>query len=434
VPSSKPTLGVNDLQSQYPDVAVEAYGWDPETITTKSHQKKDWKCKEGHIYSSAVSSRTNGRGCPFCSGNQVLAGFNDLLTKFPAIAAEAFGWDPSAVVAGTHQKKEWKCSFGHIYISSVSHRAEGTSCSICSNTQILVGFNDLQSRFPEIAKQAYGWNPLTVFAFSNKKRHWRCDYGHIWETVVSKRTTGRGCPICANRVLLVGFNDLKTKFPSIADQADGWDPSLTITGSSKRKGWKCKYGHNWEALVSNRCFSNTGCPVCNNLRVLIGFNDLKTKYPKIAQEADGWDPSGVVYGTPKMMKWKCSYGHKWSATIDNRTRKDSGCPACAEYGFNTAKDAWFYLMERPGEQQLGITNDFSTRMKRHEKNGWSLIEHTTVPSKGQKVLDTETAFKKWLKKEVGLMEGTTENWSTTKMEVQSLAELKEMSGIETDLF
>jgi len=73
-------------------------------------------------------------------------------------------------------------------------------------------------------------------------------------------------------------------------------------------------------------------------------------------------------------------------------------------------------------------------MKRHEKNGWSLIEHTTVPSKGQKVLDTETAFKKWLKKEVGLMEGTTENWSTTKMEVQSLAELKERSGIETDLF
>ncbi len=57
-----------------------------------------------------------------------------------------------------------------------------------------------------------------------------------------------------------------------------------------------------------------------------------------------------------------------------------------------------------------------------------------IPSKGQKVLDTENAFKKWLKKEIGLMEGTTENWSTTKMEVQSLAELKARSGIETDLF
>ena len=50
------------------------------------------------------------------------------------------------------------------------------------------------------------------------------------------------------------------------------------------------------------------------------------------------------------------------------------------------------------------------------------------------MLDTENTFKKWLKKEIGLMEGTTENWSTTKMEVQSLAELKARSGIETDLF
>ena len=53
---------------------------------------------------------------------------------------------------------------------------------------------------------------------------------------------------------------------------------------------------------------------------------------------------------------------------------------------------------------------------------------------GQKVLDTNNAFKKWLKDEIGTIYGTTENWSTTKMEVQSLAELKARSGIETDLF
>ena len=62
------------------------------------------------------------------------------------------------------------------------------------------------------------------------------------------------------------------------------------------------------------------------------------------------------------------------------------------------------------------------------------MEHTKVPSSGQKVLDTKKAFKKWIKKEIGLMKGTTENWITTKMEVQSLAELKSRSGIETDLF
>jgi predicted GIY-YIG superfamily endonuclease len=114
--------------------------------------------------------------------------------------------------------------------------------------------------------------------------------------------------------------------------------------------------------------------------------------------------------------------------------QDTGCPICAEYGFNPGKDAWFYLMERTGEQQLGVTNDLPTRLKTHERNGWNLVEHTSVPSRGQKVLDIEKAFKQWLKKEIGLIKGTTENWSTTSMQVQSLAELKERSGIETDLF
>ena len=361
-------------------------------------------------------------------------GVNDLQSQFPDIAAEAYGWDPTTVTAGSNQKKDWKCKEGHIYFASVQHRSRGTGCSICSNKQILIGFNDFKSKFPEIAKQAYGWDPTTVFASSNKNRQWICDNGHIWEADVSKRTLGRGCPVCANRVLLVGFNDLKTKYPDIANQANGWDPSLTIAGTAEKKSWKCEFGHIWEATVSNRSFSNTGCPVCANLKLLIGFNDLKTKYPKIAEEADGWDPLMVVYGTPKIMNWKCSYGHRWSASVDNRTRKSCGCPVCADYGFNPGFDAWFYLMQRSGEQQFGITNDLSCRLRTHEKNGWVLLENTTKPALGQKVFDTEKLFKQWLKKEIGLMEGTTENWSTTKMEVQSLAELKARSGIETDLF
>ena len=122
----------------------------------------------------------------------------------------------------------------------------------------------------------------------------------------------------------------------------------------------------------------------------------------------------------------------WEAVISSRSG-GTGCPLCAEYGFNTAESAWFYLMQRPGEQQLGITNVLHDRLRTHERNGWTLLEHTE-PALGQKVLDIENAFKKWLMKEIGLMKGTTENWSTTKMEVQSLAELKARSGIETDLF
>jgi len=437
MPSSKPVLGVNDLQSQFPEIAAEAYGWDPSTVTKGSSQKKDWECKVGHIYESTVSSRTSrGSGCPVCAGQKVLKGFNDLQTKFPNIAAEAYGWDPTTVTAGTSQKKDWKCSKGHIYCSAVGNRTiQGSGCPICSNKQLLTGFNDLQTKFPDIAAEAYGWDPSTVTAGTDQKKVWKCILGHTWCAQVSSRTSrSLGCPYCSNNIVLLGFNDLQTKFPDIAAEAYGWDPSTVIAGSAKQKNWKCILGHIWNASIANRTRIGSGCPICSNKQLLTGFNDLQTKFPDIAAEAYGWDPSTVIAGSAKQKNWKCIYGHTWNATLNIRTVQDTGCPICAEYGFNPGKDAWFYLMERTGEQQLGVTNDLPTRLKTHERNGWNLVEHTSVPSRGQKVLDTEKAFKKWLKKEIGLIKGTTENWSTISMEVQSLAELKARSGIETDLF
>ena len=235
--------------------------------------------------------------------------------------------------------------------------------------------------------------------------------------------------------LIVGVNDLQSQFPEIAAEAYEWDPSSVTKGSHRKKQWKCNLGHIWDAQIKSRALLKTGCPFCSGNKVLAGFNDLKTKFPDIAAEAYGWDPATVTKGSNLKKNWKCNKGHIYNTTVAHRTMDNgTGCPICAESGFNPDKDAWFYLMQRPGEQQLGISNVINDRLRRHESNGWSLIEHTTVPSRGQKVLDTEKAFKQWLKKEIGLMEGTTENWSTTKMEVQSLAELKARSGIETDLF
>ena len=90
-------------------------------------------------------------------------------------------------------------------------------------------------------------------------------------------------------------------------------------------------------------------------------------------------------------------------------------------------------MARPGEQQLGITNNLARRRKDHAALGWQELD-STGPHSGQKVLDTENTFKKWLRKKVRLIAHTTENWYCSKMEFHSLAELNEKSGIETSIF
>ena len=428
--------GFNDLQTKFPDIAKQAYGWDPSTVLPGTDKIKSWKCGHGHIWDVSPNSRTSqDSGCPICSNQRVLAGFNDLNTKFPEIAKEAFGWDPTTVISGSHQKKEWKCESGHTWIATVDSRTNRNSgCPICSNLKLLAGFNDLQTKFPEIAKEAFGWDPTTVIAGTGKKLSWKCELGHTWVAACNIRTSqGTKCPTCSNQRVLAGFNDLQTKFPEIAKEAFGWDPTTVIAGTAKKLGWECGLGHRWFATVDNRTSKGQGCPYCSNKKVLEGFNDLRTKFPEIAAEASGWDPSTIVAGSNQKKTWQCKAGHKWNAVVISRV-SGSGCPRCAEYGFNPEKNAWFYLMERPGEQQLGITNNLDVRLRTHERNGWTLLDSTSEPASGQLVLETETAFKKWLKKEIGVIEGTTENWSTTTMEVQSLAELKARSGIGTDLF
>ena len=168
-------------------------------------------------------------------------------------------------------------------------------------------------------------------------------------------------------------------------------------------------------------------------KLIVGKNDLATLYPEVAAEADGWDPSTVLAGSHSKMKWVCCEGHRWKTVIKDRTLGGNGCPSCAEYGFNPNKPAVFYLLKREGEQQLGITNDFPRRMKEHSLKGWVEVDKSS-PHSGQEVLDVETAFRKWLREEVGLIKDKKEDWSISKMEVHSLAELKEKSGIETSIF
>ena len=90
-------------------------------------------------------------------------------------------------------------------------------------------------------------------------------------------------------------------------------------------------------------------------------------------------------------------------------------------------------MERPGEQQIGITIDLETRIKIHQGRGWNLME-TVGLIYGDTAYKTERIYKERLNKEIGTVKGTSENWITSAMKVRSLSDLKTRSGIATNLF
>jgi hypothetical protein len=134
--------GFNDLATTNPELAREAHGWDPKTVIAGSHKSLIWQCKEGHIWQAKSYSRLK-YGCPYCSNQKVLTGFNDLATTNPELAREAHGWDPKTVSAGSGSKLSWICSDGHIWKSIVKSRNLGSNCPSCS----LSGFDPNKSGF-----------------------------------------------------------------------------------------------------------------------------------------------------------------------------------------------------------------------------------------------------------------------------------------------
>lgn len=277
----------------------------------------------------------------------LVKGKNDLMTLFPQIAKEWVteknqGFTPDMVTTGSNEKVWWRCSSGHTWEAFICTRTRGAGCPYCANKRVLVGYNDLMTTYPNIAKE---WNynlngdisPKDVTFGSNKQMWWICLKGHSYKCPVESRIRGRGCPICAGQKVLKGFNDLATVNPELASE---WNysrnapltPEQITSGTRRKVWWICKNNHEWEASIASRNHG-FGCPYCSGRFAVTGENDLKTKNPELLME---WHPTKNGDLLPETLKpysktkvwWRCSKcGNEWEAFVAYRMA-GNGCPAC----------------------------------------------------------------------------------------------------------
>ena len=284
--------GINDLATWKPELAQE---WSdkneikPTEVSIGSHEKVIWKCRLGHEWEASVKSRTvNGTGCPYCSHNKVLEAFNDLASQMPEIAAE---WSeknypllPTMVTPFANKKVWWKCSKGHEWHTLISTRSGGSKCPYCSGIILLKGYNDFATRQPQLAEEWSDRNlPLTpdmINETSRKNVWWKCKTcGNEWKSVVYSRIKGIVCPVCADRAVLPGYNDLATTDAHLLDE---WDyeknkditPAAFSRNSMKCVWWKCSLGHSWKAKIYERTVEEKGCPVCEQ--------EYRSVFPQLA--------------------------------------------------------------------------------------------------------------------------------------------------------
>lgn len=353
--------GFNDLSTAYPEIAMQWHPTKNGTLTPEntlsfSIEPIWWQCEKGHEWQTSLNLRTQrGYGCPTCSGQKVVAGFNDLTSQRPELAEQ---WHPTkngtltanAVTVGSGKVVWWQCSNAHEWKSSISFRASGGGCPYCANTRLWSGFNDLETQFPDLAAQ---WHPTKnasitardIVRGSTKKVWWTCDQGHEYDMRVIDRTIiGMQCPLCSGRRVVAGVNDLATLHPLLAQQ---WHltknaplrPSMVTEQSNRKVWWKCEqHGHEWQAKVQSRTLGD-GCPICSNFRILVGFNDLATLDTELT---DQWHPtkntplmpSMVSTGSHKKVWWKCKKDHVWNAVISDRSR-GIGCQQCSSNEYSS---------------------------------------------------------------------------------------------------
>ena len=289
--------GFNDLATLRPDIAAEWHptkngDLTPEKVTVSSARKVWWylpyddpKTKKHFDFEweAAVYERTKGNGCPYLAKKGSWAGFNDLASKRPKIAAE---WHPTKngdltpeQVRVSSNKKVWWLlpyddpetgkHFDFEWEATISSRVGGSSCPYLSvRPSAWPGFNDLASLRPDIAIE---WHPtkngdLTpnkVTLGSNRKVWWLLPYDdpktgkHFdfeWEASVSSRINGSRCPYLAGRAIWPGFNDLLSNYPEVAVC---WHPTkngdLTpdkVSCSSEKKYWWLQDGKECQSSVA----------------------------------------------------------------------------------------------------------------------------------------------------------------------------------------
>ena len=297
---------------------------------------------------------------------------NRLIVLYPEIAAQ---WHPTLnaglsleeISPHSNKKVYWLCERGHTFEKTPDKRVAGQGCPYCSNRRLLVGYNDLETRYPQIAAE---WDPENNegtprdYTFrAMYKAHWICSKcGNRWEASIRDRVDAKyqTCPVCT----LAKRGETKHK---AALQKSGhitdpvllaeWDyeknergPEDYTPACNEEVFWICsKCGYHFKAVVENRV-TRRSCACCSGKVVVPGVNDLATTHPALAAEwhptKNEKSPTQVTHGLADKVWWICPEGHEYQASLLHRSG-GTGCPICNK-GRQTsfAEQAVFFYVKK----------------------------------------------------------------------------------------
>lgn len=252
----------------------------PAQLSVGSNKRAAWMC---HLYynkwkTSIYHRAIKKTGCRKCSSPKRL-NFNideSIFKTHPDIAKD---WSPDKngrltpkmFSKNSRYEASWRCHTCGVETTKSIKNYRG--CSQCKEAKRLE-IKNLELVFPEISQE---WDkeknidklPSDFRPSSNKYAWWLCSTcEHSWSAKIGNRTSlNRGCPLCANKIVVAGKNDLATTHPFLSIE---WHttknkqltPEDITYGSGKKVWWLCPNNHEYEATMLHRSHG-TECPKCH---------------------------------------------------------------------------------------------------------------------------------------------------------------------------
>lgn len=382
-----------ELAREWDYVKNEEIGLYPEKVMAGTPKKAYWICPLKHHYMAYISNRAlKHSGCPYCSGQSVLKGFNDLASTRKDLLRE---WDyekndkiglyPENVMKGSHIIANWICPIGHEYKKEIKLRSLGQGCIECAK--------ETQTSFPEQAIcyymkkifnsdvfNRYGNPEIDIYIPSIKLG---IEYDGIFAHKNKEKKEQQKDIIIKNKgIRLIRIKETK----------DNKNDSENVI--------YCKPKNDYDYLITVIYkllkIIKTDYNVLTNIPINIEKDRIKieeqyikslkensilTKYPDIAKE---WDyekngklkPEYIPYGSSKKYWWHCNNGHSYLSQPKRRII-GTGCPYCSlkkfKRGINDIKtlypdvvNEWDYALNKntPEESIAVLSHHFYWKCKK----------------------------------------------------------------------
>lgn len=310
-----------------------------------------WHCDicgeefQGYLSGMIRSRDTEFKGCPYCAGKLVKRE-----KSFAALHPECMDeYDPANVIdpyevsEGSNMKALWVCrnNSEHKWKATFYSRSKGIGgCSVCRGYHYNLMISEEHPEFEPFYDTTK--NTRSFSSFSNKSNEivwWKCEEGHSfqWQIYNFSRAGEFICPVCSDKLIVSGINDLATKEPELALEFDIERNHMLPREVSTRSTndliwWQCQYGHSFQRSPSHRINRTRKCPVCERNIVVKGINDMATTYPQIVGiwdfDANERTLESISDICNDKFAFKCNKGHHYSAYMETVKYNNFECLVC----------------------------------------------------------------------------------------------------------